>query len=98
MVTLRHWPLATIIPLPQKQTVVEVCIFFIQENKMELIHLALPSRGLNVYCLNGSYHAKRTNFINAVTCPACIRIRKGKSTAAQEAKNVQNTRLKQRAE
>jgi hypothetical protein len=50
-------------------------------------HLILPNRGNNVTCLNGSYHALKTSLLSKVTCPRCIRIKAGKSTAYQEAIN-----------
>jgi len=37
----------------------------------DLIHLKDRSRGLNVYCSNGSAHVKTTDTLSYVTCPIC---------------------------
>ena len=54
-------------------------------------HLLLPNQkrlgmlqGSNVYCLNGSAHIHRTSYRASTTCPKCIRIFEGKSTATEE--------------
>ena len=53
-----------------------------------LIHdqqrLGMPHKS-NVYCLNGSAHIRRVSYISSTTCPKCIRIYKGESTATEEA-------------
>lgn len=49
------------------------------------VHLLLPNRGHNVHCLNGSAHLYRTTYKCGTTCPKCIRISNGESTAVEEA-------------
>lgn len=35
------------------------------------VHLRIPNRGSNVYCLNGSAHVIRTEYLSATTCRKC---------------------------
>lgn len=66
-------------------------------------HLLIPNQtrlgmpqGSNVYCLNGSAHIRRVSHRGSTTCPKCIRIHAGKSTATKEAEKEHVKMMKKR--